>query len=120
MRILIVAATGGEVAPLVSALARRESPAAWIDCFQGWGRTIDVVTTGVGMVATAAWTSRALTQSTYDLAFNFGLCGSFGRSTALATVVHIVSDRIAELGAEDGETFLALDELKLPGEHLFV
>ena len=38
---------------------------------------IDVLITGVGMVATAAWCSRALTQSGYDLALNFGVCGSF-------------------------------------------
>ena len=30
--------------------------------------------------------------------------------------MHVVSDRIAELGAEDGETFLTLEQLQLPGE----
>ena len=36
-----------------------------------------MLTTGVGMVATAAWCSRALAESSYDLALNFGVCGSF-------------------------------------------
>jgi futalosine hydrolase len=34
--------------------------------------------------------------------------------------VHVVSDRLAELGAEDGERFLTLEELELPGESEFV
>jgi futalosine hydrolase len=120
MRILIVAATGGEVAPLVGTLARVDSPSAWLECYRHGPRVIDVLTTGVGMVATAAWTSRALAQSAYDVAFNFGLCGSFDRSLSLATVVHIVTDRIAELGAEDDAAFLTLEDLELPGEHVFV
>ena len=36
------------------------------------------------------------------------------------TVVHVVSDRLAELGAEDGDRFLTLQELELPGESEFV
>ena len=62
-----------------------------------------MLTTGVGMVATAAWCSQALAQTRYDLALNFGMCGSFDRALELGTVVHVRSDRIAELGAEDGE-----------------
>jgi futalosine hydrolase len=34
--------------------------------------------------------------------------------------VHVVSDRVAELGAEDGDAFLTLDQLQLPGECVFV
>src|SRR5258708_13203839 len=34
---------------------------------------VDVLITGVGMVATAAWCSRALAQSSYDLALNLGV-----------------------------------------------
>jgi futalosine hydrolase len=54
------------------------------------------------------------------LALNFGLCGSFDRSLEPGTVVHVVADRIAELGAEDGDTFLTVEELRLPAEHQFV
>jgi len=34
--------------------------------------------------------------------------------------VHVVSDRLAELGAEDGDAFLSIDELQLPGDVEFV
>lgn len=79
------------------------------------GREIDVLATGVGMVATAAWCSRALGRASYDVAYNLGVCGSFDPALPPGTVVHVVSDRIAELGAEDGDRFLTLDELGLGG-----
>src|SRR5690606_30814061 len=67
------------------------------------------------MVATAAWCSRALGRASYDVAYNLGVCGSFDPALPPGTVVHVVSDRIAELGAEDGERFLTIDDLGLGG-----
>jgi futalosine hydrolase len=81
---------------------------------------VDVLTTGVGMVATAAWCSRALARTRYDLALNLGICGSFDPALPPGTVVHVVADRLAELGAEDGERFLTLRELELGGDDEFV
>jgi len=80
---------------------------------------VDVMTTGVGMIATAAWCSRAFAAEHYDLALNLGLCGSFDSGIAPPSVVHVTADRIAELGAEDGETFLSIHELQLLGENEF-
>ena len=115
------------------------------------GHDVDVLITGVGMVAAAAWCSRMLTQafsgtsvvasdpstssgspraesrgdfsrtvSQYDLALNIGLCGSFDGSLEPGTVVHVVSDRIAELGAEDGDAFLTITQMDLAAEYEFV
>jgi futalosine hydrolase len=133
MRILIVAATDAEISPLVASLSRarppepdraRTPPPDGARAFQTSGRSndidIDIVTTGVGMVATAARTARALAQARYDLALNVGVCGSFDRALAPGRVVHVISDRIAELGAEDDDAFLTLDQLQLPGEPVFV
>lgn len=80
---------------------------------------VDVLTTGVGMIATAAWCSRTLAAEHYDLALNVGLCGSFDSSLAAPAVVHVTADRIAELGAEDGENFLTIHELQLLDENEF-
>ena len=71
------------------------------------------------MVATAAWCSRLLSGTSYDLAVNLGVCGSFDRSLAPGAVVHVASDCIAELGAEDGDRFLTVQELQLLGEDDF-
>src|SRR5688572_32041393 len=103
MRILLVAATAPEIAPL---LADRRTD-------------VDVLITGVGMVATAAHCSRALSTSRYDLALNFGVCGSFDAALAPGTVVHVTTDRLAELGAEDDDRFLTIYELQLLGENQY-
>jgi futalosine hydrolase len=75
--------------------------------------TIDILVTGVGMVATAVHVARALTRAPYDLALNVGVCGAFDRSLALGAVVHVTSDRLAELGVEDGPRFLPAEAVGL-------
>jgi futalosine hydrolase len=65
------------------------------------------------MVATAARAAQALARRRYDVAYNFGVCGAFDRGLAPGTVVHVVSDRVPELGAEDGDRFLTLQDLGL-------
>src|SRR5688500_10244724 len=101
MRILLVAATAPEISPL---LADR-------------GPDVDVLITGVGMVATAAHCSRALATSRYDLALNVGVCGSFDPALAPGTIVHVTADRLAQPGAEDDDRFLTIHELQLLGEN---
>ena len=104
MRILLVSATPQETAPVAAALRRFTS------------HQLDLLVTGVGMVATAARTARALAGARYDLALNLGVCGSFDPALAPGTVVHVVSDRLAELGAEDDEAFLTVQHLQLLGD----
>src|SRR2546429_612026 len=62
MRILVVAATDAEIAGIAGA-----------------ARGVEFLITGVGMVATAARTSRALARTRYDVALNVGVCGSLHR-----------------------------------------
>ena len=120
MRILLVAATDPEVSRILERMYSTPTADACVDTYTHGSHEIDVLITGVGMVATAAWCSRALAQTPYDLALNLGVCGSFDEFIEPGTVVHVVSDRLAELGAEDGEQFLTLEELQLPGESEFV
>ena len=119
MRILIVAATDAEIAPIVARMYSTPMGEGCVDSYTHGAHDVDVLVTGVGMVATAVWCSRALTQGAYDLALNLGVCGTFDQFLDPGTVVHVVTDRIAELGAEDGARFLTLEELELPGESVF-
>ena len=119
MRILIVAATETEVDPLVGHFHYVADCAERVKAYSYAGHDVDVATTGVGMVATAAWCSRAMAWARYDIALNVGLCGTFDRTLAPGTVVHVTSERIAELGAEDDEDFLTVQEMKLLGENEF-
>lgn len=106
MRALIVAATAAEIGPIDAVLRARTD--------------VDLLLTGVGMVATAAACSRALAQREYTVALNLGLCGSFDPSLAPGTVVHVATDLVAELGAEDGDAFLPIEALGLPSDHVVV
>jgi futalosine hydrolase len=106
MHILAVAATEAEIPRLMA--GRHGS------------HHLDVLVTGIGMVAAAAHTARALTARHYDVAFNFGVCGSFDSAMALGTVVHVTADRLSEVGAEDGEHFIPLERLGLAGTTVIV
>jgi futalosine hydrolase len=104
MKTLVVAATAAEIGPIEPTLRGH--------------RDIEVLITGVGMVATAAHCSRRLAERKYAFVLNLGLCGSFDPSLPEGTVVHVVSDRLSELGAEDGDRFLAIESLPLPTDHV--
>jgi futalosine hydrolase len=71
------------------------------------------------MVATAAWCARTLATGAYDLALNLGVCGSFDPALTPGAAVHVASDRLAELGAEDGDAFLTIHDLALLGRDEF-
>jgi len=118
VRILVVAATRPEVTPLLSSLTPVVEHDRSITGTFG-SHHVDVLLTGVGMVATAVWCTRALATSRYDLALNLGVCGSFVRTLPPATVVHVTSDMLPELGAQDGPRFLTLQELGLQDPDAF-
>jgi futalosine hydrolase len=115
MRLLLVAATELELAPLVARLtpASHALSSERLRAFTHGSHQVDVLTTGVGMVATATWCGRALARQPYDFAVNLGVCGSFDPAFPPGTVVNVVADCIAELGAEDDEQFLTVQQLGL-------
>jgi futalosine hydrolase len=120
MRLLIVAATEMEILPLISIMQRTSDRGPRTTTYNYAGHDVLILTTDVGMVSTAGWCSRVMSVEPFDLALNFGLCGSFDRRFEPGRVVHVVADRLAELGAEDGDEFLGIDVLQLPAEHEFV
>lgn len=119
MKILVVSATQFEVKPLLDflgiALPTTGMNNANID-FED--KDIQVLITGVGMVNTAFMMGRYI-NSLYDIVINVGVCGAFDKQLELGQLVHVTSDILSELGAEDGDEFLTYDQLNLPGEHIF-
>src|SRR5262245_33565119 len=113
MRLLIVAATAGEVQPLLARFTHPHTVSARHTRFQHSKHQIDVLITGVGMVATAAWCAQTLARQAFDAALNIGVCGSFRDAIPPGTVVHVVTECLPELGAEDGEQFVTLQDLGL-------
>src|SRR5438034_9571503 len=119
VRILIVAGATMEIGPLVRKLQPAPNRGPAVRSYTHGGHFVDALVTGVGMVATAAWCSRVMSQARYDVALNVGVCGSFDPALKPGDVVHVTSDRLAELGAEDDETFLTIQELALLGDNEF-
>lgn len=119
MRVLIVSATSLEVEPLVRFFRLREKQASNLQSYRYGDIDIDVLICGVGMVATTYWTGKVLSETDYDFAFNIGLAGSFDKSLPLGQVVNVYSDQFPEMGAESGEFFLSLVDLKLIEENRF-
>ena len=103
MKILLVAATRAEIALLITHFHLPQQDFVKTKDF-------DLLITGVGMTATAFALGKHLSGN-YKLILNLGIAGAFNRSIPLATVVNVTTDEFAELGAENGEGFLSIDEL---------
>jgi futalosine hydrolase len=65
------------------------------------------------MVPTAVFTSMVLGRYAYDAVINAGICGSFNREIPIGKLLNITTDCLPETGAEDGEHFLSIIDLKL-------
>lgn len=113
MKLLIISATSIEIKPLITRLGKGRALQHHVTRYWYKQYAIDVLITGVGMVPTAVFTSIVLGKYKYDAVFNVGICGSFNYAIPLGTVLNITSDCLPETGAEDGEHFLSLIDLKL-------
>lgn len=103
MKLLVVAATSAEISGLYQHFGLAEANLVQTPEF-------DILITGVGMTATAFALGRHLNQS-YGLVLNVGIAGSFDQTLKLGSLVNITTDIFAELGAEDHDRFLSIDQL---------
>ncbi|HTF05196.1 MAG TPA: futalosine hydrolase [Bacteroidia bacterium] len=117
MALLLVSATELEIAPLLGELRFYSQKHDRLKSYEFSGKSIDVLITGVGMTATAAWVAKTLAEQKYSEALNVGLCGSFDPKLQLGDVVKVGEDCIAHLGAEDGDDFLSVHQLNLLPEN---
>ncbi len=115
MKILIVSATDMEIRPVLNYLGVTAAIShGKIKKYKHKKLEIDILITGVGMVAMAYYTGKKLNRS-YDFALNAGICGSFNTNLKIGAVVNVAEDCFSELGAEDEDRFLTLNELNLQG-----
>src|ERR1700743_546032 len=114
MRILLVAATLPEVAPLIEALSLKKTDEDNLYAARHTSvANCSVLITGVGMVPTAFALARHLPHNVYHLVINVGIAGSFDRNIPLGEVAEITEDTFAELGAEDDKKFISIEKLGL-------
>jgi futalosine hydrolase len=97
MKPLIVAATRFEILDSIPLLEEKQIP---------------YLITGVGMTATAYALGKTFAQQqAISLVLNVGIAGSFDKNIPLGEVLEIRSDSFYELGAEDGDEFLNIEDL---------
>ena len=113
MRLLIVSATSLEIKPLIIELGKGRVLRHYVTRYRYKHFQIDILITGVGMVPTAVFTSSVLAKNKYDAVINAGICGSFNHDIPIGKVLNITTDCLPETGAEDGEHFLSIVDLKL-------
>lgn len=112
MKILVIAATGAEIAlsiKHIATVATEVKP----HIFAQNGHEIQFAVTGVGMVSTTYHLTKMLTHNKYDLVIQAGIGGSFDRNINLGDVVFVQSDCFADLGAEDDQQFINIFDLGL-------
>lgn len=113
MKLLIVSATSLEIKPLLTELGKGRVLQNHVTRYKYRHFQIDILITGVGMVPTAVFTSTVLVKNKYDAVINAGICGSFNHNIPIGKVLNVTSDYLPETGAEDGEHFLSIIDLKL-------
>lgn len=113
MKLLIVSATSLEIKPFISEMGKGRVLQNHVIRYTYKNFQIDILITGVGMVPTAVTTTIVLARYKYDAVFNVGICGSFNKEIPIGKVLNITSDCLPETGAEDGEHFLSIIDLKL-------
>ena len=120
MKILVVAATVAEIQPLLTAIGNQGilQDGRLTSCSYK-NLSVDILITGVGMVATAYHLGKVLALTPYRLALNLGIAGSFNIHLAIGDVVNINMDRFPEQGAQDGDSFLSLEDMNLVKSHDF-
>jgi futalosine hydrolase len=114
MHLLLVTATRKELDPSIHAMkVEQQIIPNRLTRYQYMNHSVDVLVTGVGMMPTAFWLGKTLSNGNYDLAINAGVAGSFTHSLILGEVVNVTEDYLIETGAENESNFLTLTDLNL-------
>lgn len=112
MKILVIAATEAEIAlsiKHIASVANEVKPLV----FERNGHIVAFAATGVGMVATTYNLTKNLPVGEYDLVIQAGIAGVFDRNIELGEMYLVRSDRLADMGAEDGDSFIDAFDLGL-------
>lgn len=106
MNILLVSATESEIKPVMNILDKIIEKHSFLRKGRFSGHEISVLVTGIGMTNTAMLLSPVLAQNKYDIAIQAGIAGSYSKQYNLGSVVEIIQENYADLGAEGNEDML--------------
>lgn len=113
MKILIVSATPSEIDPVTKWIDYTGRQDEYLSQYHYGENRVDVLITGIGMVATAYHLGRYFGQNIPDLAINAGIAGAYDPSIGLGSVLNIVEDGVDDFGASEREGFKTVFDLGL-------
>ena len=70
---------------------------------------LEIIITGIGIPNTILNLTKKLSEATYDLVINVGICGSFKKHFKIGDVVEIINDKFSEIGYEEGSNIKEFD-----------
>jgi len=112
MNLLLTAATEMEITATLDFL-KKEYKQLGADLFFNEKNKIQVLCTGVGMLATCFQLTKVLSEKNFDLVVQAGIAGTYDSSVELGALFSISSETLGDLGAEDHYAFLDVFELGL-------
>ncbi len=118
MNIFIVSATIQEIEPLINKVEIINNFSNRYIQANYKSQKLDIHISGIGMVAMADCVARFINDD-HDIAFNLGIAGCFVKNIPLGSVLNVATDHLSELGAEDGDKFLSLEDMGLHGQDKF-
>ncbi len=113
MKLLITSATQLEIEPLLSFLGQKNAVfnRDYLLHCQYKEHEIDILLTGVGLLHTAFRLGNLLAKQQYDVALQMGIAGSFNIQLAIGDVVEVMSEQVADFGAEDDYEFIPITDM---------
>lgn len=103
MRILVVAATPFEIAPLIQHLEQPSFKQESSSHFSKGGHSVQLLITGVGIALTTYHLTKKLAKESFDLVINAGIAGSFKGELKIGEVVQVISEQFGDLGVEEAD-----------------
>lgn len=113
MKILLVAATELEIKKIAKFFTPVNTSEVNLKRFSFMHHEIDVLVTGIGMVATAYELGKILSKNSYDFAIDCGIAGSFDENIMIGETVHVESELFAEFFAENGDELIPVLNLEM-------
>lgn len=101
MQLLLCASTEFEIRPTIE-FVRKEKV-----------QNVDILITGVGMMATTYSLTKAILNKRPDFVLQAGIAGCLDNNLALTKVVLVENENIGDLGVQDNGTFKSLFDLNL-------
>ncbi len=106
MHPLLIAATSAEIKPFLKVYTSAKTTDF---------KPVDILITGVGLLATTASLSRQIARKRPSLIIQAGIAGCFDKKIPLGTAVAIERDTVADMGVLENNNWHTLQDLKLAG-----